>query len=298
MSFYIGVLTIYALYLRAVWLLPVFRLMFLLDWLSFVLEGKQNACGFIRTAIVFTRSGLRKLHPFLFSWLNMILFSLRAPLFAEQLLTFAQLLMIAECRSLSAARAQSFLLFYPPSSPWFLLTFVEKTFEHLSRFSSCCAFLPWRSLGWSLRHTAEVMGDVLFSPFFANLPGWSPGWLASTWSVISGWRAQRAFVNSVHFAAATDWWCFVFRHCSKHRVEGGSVIALESGMIFWIFGCRFILEYWRYMLYICEPYGFFPFSGWCSCLTDCLLFWRENNTRVVLFEPIWSSFCSNKARRR
>ena len=63
-----------------------------------------------QAAFVFTRSGLRKLHPFLFSWLNMILFSLRAPLFAEQLLTFAQLLMIAECRSLSAARAQSFLL--------------------------------------------------------------------------------------------------------------------------------------------------------------------------------------------
>ena len=76
---------------------------------------------------MFTRSGLRKLHPFLFSWLSMILFSLRAPLFAEQLLTFAQLLMFAECRSRSAARALSFLLFYPPSSPWFLRTLVAKT---------------------------------------------------------------------------------------------------------------------------------------------------------------------------
>ena len=199
---------------------------------------------------------------------------------------------------MSAARAQSFLLFYPPSSPWFLLTLVEKTSNtfqgslHVVRFS-----LDGVS-GDLFETRPNLWAMCYFSLSFAHLPGWSPGWLASIWSVLSGWRAQRAFINSVHFAAATDWWCFVFRHCSKHRVERGGkcdCIGIGSDILnIWI---SFILEYWRYMLYICEPYGLFPFSGWCSYLTDYLLFWRENKTRVVLFErlsclldPVWENY--------
>ena len=140
-SYYIGAFMIYALDLRAIWLLPVFGLIFLLDRLSFVLEGKQNACGFYSNgyrvySIRFDKNCIR----FVFLVI-MILFSLRAPLFAEQLLTSHN---FRDCGMPKPACCSSseLLLFYPPSSPWFLITFVEKTFEHLSRFSSCCAFLP------------------------------------------------------------------------------------------------------------------------------------------------------------
>ena len=45
-SYYFGAFMIYALDLRAIWLLPVFRVDIPADRLSFVLEGKQNACWF------------------------------------------------------------------------------------------------------------------------------------------------------------------------------------------------------------------------------------------------------------
>ena len=51
---------IYALDLRAIWLLPVFGLIFLLDRLSFVLEGKQNACGFYSNFTFHAPSGDRQ----------------------------------------------------------------------------------------------------------------------------------------------------------------------------------------------------------------------------------------------
>ena len=43
---------IYALDLRAIWLLPVFWVDIPADRLSFVLEGKQNACWFYSNPVV------------------------------------------------------------------------------------------------------------------------------------------------------------------------------------------------------------------------------------------------------
>ena len=43
---------IYALDLRAIWLLPVFWVDIPADRLSFVLEGKQNACWFYSNSVV------------------------------------------------------------------------------------------------------------------------------------------------------------------------------------------------------------------------------------------------------
>ena len=83
---------IYALDLRAIWLLPVFWADSPADRLSFVLEGKQNACWFYSNgyrvySIRFDKNCIR----FVFLVI-MILFSLRAPLFVEQLFNFAQFL--------------------------------------------------------------------------------------------------------------------------------------------------------------------------------------------------------------
>ena len=132
---------IYALDLRAIWLLPVFWVDIPADRLSFVLEGKQNACWFYSNgyrvySIRFDKNCIR----FVFLVI-MILFSLRAPLFAEQLLISHN---FRDCGMPKPACCSSseLLLFYPPSSPWFLRTLVAKTLEHLSRFSLCCALLP------------------------------------------------------------------------------------------------------------------------------------------------------------
>ena len=140
-SYYFGAFMIYALDLRAIWLLPVFWVDIPADRLCFVLEGKQNACWFYSNgyrvySIRFDKNCIR----FVFLVI-MILFSLRAPLFAEQLLTSHN---FRDCGMPKPACCSSseLLLFYPPSSPWCLIAFVETTFEHLSRFSLCCAFLP------------------------------------------------------------------------------------------------------------------------------------------------------------
>ena len=59
---------IYALDLRAIWLLPVFGLIFLLDRLSFVLEGKQNACCFHSNGYRVYSIRFDKTASVLFSW--------------------------------------------------------------------------------------------------------------------------------------------------------------------------------------------------------------------------------------
>ena len=53
-------------------------------------------------------------------------------------------------------------------------------------------------------------------------------------------------------------------------------------MKFWIYGYRVMFE--MFVIYAFLFASRMAFRVDASYLTDCLLFWRENTTRVVLFE--------------
>ena len=101
------------------------------DRLCFVLEGKQNACWFYSNgyrvySIRFDKNCIR----FVFLVIMIFVFPPCAFFFAEQLLTSHN---FRDCGMPKPACCSSseLLLFYPPSSPWFLTAFVEKTFGYL-----------------------------------------------------------------------------------------------------------------------------------------------------------------------
>ena len=87
------------------------------------------------------------------------------------------------------------------------------------------------------------MGDVLFSPFFANLPGWSPGdWLQpEALSLGEGLKGPLSTQFTLLLLQTGD--ASFSATAQNIGSKGERVIALESGMMFLNTGYHITLEH-------------------------------------------------------
>ena len=104
------------------------------------------------------------------------------------------------------------------------------------------------------------MGEGIISPSsLVSLDRVSGDWLWPK-AFLLGEGLMGPFTTQCTNSAASDFWCFVVRHCSKHRgLE--RVIALESGMKFWIYGYRVMFEMFVIYAFLFASRMAFPVFG-------------------------------------